>query len=194
MYGKFRLIANIENTSIEEILVYLKRLLRIYFTLVIFSIIGFVSNLAIGETVAAIIAIVGVVLYVIHMTALYFTSQTPTNYHSITTVITALILLVYNIADIVYSVSNGNLWGLLSFIGVVLQCTTIYILYKLHEKIVYRMRNPDLEQGLGNPTAPGGTALEAIVSPSNPHHTPMATTVPYGSTTKNPVASKGNYN
>jgi hypothetical protein len=193
MCRKFKMIANIENISIEEILAYLKRLLRIYFILEILSIVGFVANLTRGETVAAIITIVGVVLYAIHMTALYFTSQTPTNYHSITTVITALILLIYNIADIVYSVSNGNLWGLLSFIGVVLQCTTIYILYKLHEKIVHKMRNPDhndLERGMGNPTAP----VEAVASPINPHHTPMATAVPYGSTTKNPVASKSNYN
>jgi hypothetical protein len=138
MCRKWRLIANIENVSIEEIVAYIQRLFRIYLIFFVISAVYLIEYIAEKETVSAIFAAVSLVLYAIHIFALNVTRRDPTVNTTLAAIGTAGILSVFNIIDLIYNALTGSLWALFSLIGVILQWGTIYILYKLREKIQIR--------------------------------------------------------
>jgi hypothetical protein len=143
MCRKFKLLANIENATVDEILSYFRRMLRLYYAVEILTIVNLIEYVVIyKDRIAAIFAAISMVLYAIHIVAVFNTAKDPNPRNSITTVVTSLVLLCFNIADLAFNVATGSIWGLLSIVGVLLQCTTIYILYKLHQKIVRQQNEP----------------------------------------------------
>jgi hypothetical protein len=181
MCRKWKLIANIENTSIEEIVAYIQRLFRIYLLFLVLSAVYLIEYIAEKETVSAIFAAVSLVLYVIHIIALNVTRKDPTVQTTMAAIGTAGILSIFNIIDLIYNALNGSIWALFSLIGVVLQWGTIYILYKLREKI--QVRNAG---GGGNTIPINAVPAEPTYNPTygvngepiNPsyNNTPAATT------------------
>lgn len=142
MCRKFKLIANIENTTISELMHYLARLCRIY---VLFSIINIIT-LAIAIRTEGIVAtinqLVGLVLYVINTCNLLWVAYTTQDYSRPETFKIQLIMLsistlfsfnVYN--TIYYGISIRSYVIVFSIISLALQASTLYIIYKLFEKV-----------------------------------------------------------
>lgn len=179
MCRKFRLIQNIENTTIEELCAYLKRLFKIYGIFVIINIVNLATDIKSKNTAGGAFVVADIVLYLINMGFLYSTAQNPTVCGSNLNIVGLALLSALNIAYLIFTVLTGSLWALTSLIGVILQWSTIYLIYKLREKIINR-NLPSSAGGLypsaTNPTAPEvPTAYaEPIMSPVSQGYNPKA--------------------
>jgi len=157
MCRRFRLLYHIETVTAEEILQYLARLFRIYCIFFCISLInlGLAYN---QETVKLILAIVGTVLYAINIGMIKYVVDHPMPHVAIFPIISNIILCGFNIGNLVYTiVITKSLWGLFSVISILLQFTTIYILYKLRSKIInqeHARLAGELNVFAENPSAP----------------------------------------
>ena len=176
MCRKFRLIQNIENVSIEELCAYLRRLLRIYMILIVVNVINLITSILYKRIVGEIFAAISIALYLLNIFWINAIRANPTVANTNRTIGGLTLLSAFNIADLIFNVVTGSLWGLASLIGVVLQWSTIYIIYKLREKILFRDMNPGSEysQSATNPTAP-----PIAIAYAEPVANPVASS-PYG--------------
>jgi hypothetical protein len=158
MCNKFRLIYNIENVPLEDIVTYLKRLVRIYLILIVLSIIDIVTSDK-DMSVTFILSIVALALYVLNLFSVKLVSEKPTIHTSILPLITVSILWLFNIAQIIINVVMfKNYFALISLISVVIQMTTIYLLHKLREKIHTKDRADNLHNDIETPQIAIATA------------------------------------
>ena len=147
MCRKYRMLANIENVSITELISYLRRFRIIYLIILIISIVGLVST---GEIL--IWGVVGVVLYALGLLAIVWLIYdhnphpspedeeqivSPLKVIPLMIIITAL--LMFNISNIIYTVVVvEDYTAIISVISIFIQGTTIYLVYKLREKLLAR--------------------------------------------------------
>lgn len=140
MCRRFKLIYNIESSTVEDILQYLQGMFRLYCIFFVISIINlalnYSSNLTLGLSIA------GVVLYAINMGMVKFVVDNPAPQSVFLPMLSTIILCLFNIANLVITILlTGSYWGLFSLLGVALQSSTIYILYKLREKLLGQQQN-----------------------------------------------------
>ena len=155
MCRSFMIIQNIQNVTIDDLLVYMKRRLRLY---VIFFVLQLVTLIFAHKPDTAYIAfgIVTLALYVVSVGAILQLGKNPTSCNALLTLIAALLVMVFNIFSMVYTlVTTGNLFALIALISIVLQISVLFIVHKLREKLIAREQgreedNVTLEQPIEN--------------------------------------------
>lgn len=136
MCRRINLLVNIETTTVEEILAYLQRMFRLFCIFFVVSIISLALNYS-ETTVILVFSIIGVILYAINMGMVKFLVDNPAPQNVFLPIISTTVLCSFNIADLVITILvTGSYWALFSLLGVALQSTTIYIMYKLREKML----------------------------------------------------------
>lgn len=130
------MIYNIDTVSVEEIVKYIDRLARIYAILCILSIISVVASYESGSFF--INNLVGLILYVANVVGLKYAATEPTVAKTTVPLCTATVLCIFNIINTVYiGISEKNYYAAFYVISVAIQVSTIYILYKLREKLIH---------------------------------------------------------
>lgn len=163
MCRSFFLIHNIENTSIDELLVYMNRRLRLYAVFFVIALVTFILAFDYHTTYLAF-TIVTLVLYLLSMAAILQLKKNPTSKTALHPIITAIIVLAFNIFSMVYTlIKSGNLWALITLISIVLQLSTLFVLHKLREKLINRELGRDdddvaLEQPIENSSTHNNSA------------------------------------
>lgn len=135
---RFRLLANIDNESIETIVKYLGRLTRLY---AIFSLIAVVEIVSAYYTNRSevIFEIVYTILYIGNVLMLFQMVRQPSIVTATISIASVVILLAYNVFYLLYQVFvEKSIWALFAVIGLVFQVTTVFIIYKLRQKIANR--------------------------------------------------------
>lgn len=158
---RFMMIYNIQQIPLEDIVVYLKRLVRIYVILVILSVVRLVTgNLEL--TTEFILNIVGLGLYFLNVLMVKLVSENPTIRYSIFPLVSSITLCIFNIVEtIVLVVVDKNYWSLFNLISVFIQLTTIFILHKLREKI-HAQDNAMMQNDIETPVI---AEAEVVASP-----------------------------
>lgn len=154
MCRRFQLLYRIEEATAQEIIQYLRRLWRVYIILLILTIIGTAFD---GQTNLAW-NIATIVLYTINIGGLYLLYKTPCIAYTYLPMISSFLLACLDSIQMVYIlVEDGEYLVLLRLISITIQLTTIYIAFKLREKM---NSQPDIEEGAG-----GGGGVVAIANP-----------------------------
>lgn len=163
---RFKLLYNIENIPLEDLINYLLRLVRVYAILTILSIINVATSYGTVTQTAFILSLIALILYIINVLMIKLASDTPTLSNSKFPMISATVLMIYNIIQMAALVTlYQDYFALISLISVFIQCTTIFILYKLREKIYNRDNGLDV----GHIEAPIATEAVAVAVPvANP--------------------------
>jgi hypothetical protein len=133
---RFQLLSKIETATVEEIKSYLTRSVRIY---LLFSIIDLVL-LFVGSH-SGIISILQVVFYIITTILLYLVVKTTTPFLVVLSMMSFTGILLLNVANIVLLAISGTATATiatsaaLAFLSILIGSTTLYILYKLRQKM-----------------------------------------------------------
>lgn len=126
---------NIDKVPLEDIAAFLKRLVRIYVILVVISIVRMMTG-DLDFAIELILNIIGLGLYVVDAVMIKIVSENPTIYYSVFPLVSSITLCIFNMIETtILVVMDNNLFSLFNLISVFVQLTTIYILYKLREKI-----------------------------------------------------------
>lgn len=134
MCSRFKLLARIEQATVQEIIQYLYRLSRVYIVLAFISLINVAQIFYRKSRLVVALTIVYAALYLINVPLMTTISGIPT---CTSAMVSNLILLLFNIAFMVFNVVvEKSLWALASLVGIFFQSTTIYIIYKLRVKLV----------------------------------------------------------
>eukprot|EP01039_Chlorochromonas_danica_P004730 gene4730-5178_t len=136
MCRRFKLLYNIESATIEEIMNYLARRLRLYIILCMVSIILII--VAASHHVVSGWNIASVVLYLINVAALYHlghTSGTPEPSQTYSVSFSSFFLACFDLAELIYYLYVGELYYLYLLLSIGLQLSTVYLIHKLREKI-----------------------------------------------------------
>lgn len=136
MCRKYALIYNIETTTIQELCDYLNRLKKIYLIFMIISLVNLITEAVPKQRVTAIIAGVDVLLYLINIIILQRASNDPTVMNANLAIFGLLLISAFNIFSLIYNAVTGNLWTIFGVVSVVLQWSTVFLVYKLKEKII----------------------------------------------------------
>ena len=132
------LLQNIENVSIDELLCFMKRRLKLYAIFFVIEIVTFILANDYHTTFVAF-SIVTLVLYILSMLAIFQFLKNPTSGNVFYPGLMAVMVLLFNIFDMVYTLIKAhNLWALITLISIALQLSTLAILYKLREKLINR--------------------------------------------------------
>ena len=137
---RFALLSTIETATIEEIKSYLTRSVRIYF---LFSILDLV--LLIVGSHSGIISILQVVFFILTTILLYLVVKTTTPILVVLSMTTFTGIIILNIANIVLLGLSGTATATiatsaaLAFLSILIGSTTLYILYKLREKMTAQL-------------------------------------------------------
>lgn len=136
MCRRFKLLYRIEDATVDEIIHYLSRLRKLFIVFLIIGIIDLVSCILTQGTGPIIWNAVGLYLYAQNLGCLAYLLVNPTVFRAKFPITSATLLCAFNIASIVNEVvSYHSYWGIFSVISVLIQFTTIYILYKLMVKM-----------------------------------------------------------
>lgn len=177
MCKKLRMARDIDNLSISSVLTYVKKLVRLYCILFVILLIILLSSATSGHESHTSLAtgIVALVLYIACAAALYLVTTDASARNALLPVFLASTISLFNFVDMIYTVAvTKNYYGLFSLISLALQIPTIYILYKLYEKLSLqpgKRYDPDGsvndQRGVRTPTATpvGGDVESAICSP-----------------------------
>lgn len=165
MCNKFQLLANIDSATVADILGYFKRLSRVYLIFIALNGISFINAVIDEDKTAATWTGVNIGLYFLQITAVNRLLEATNLTNTSILMFTAVAIIAFNIANLVYTVLTKTLWGLIALIGIVIQITTIYIIYKLREKVIAEA------EGLPVTTA---TATPVYAQTSYPTSNPMS--------------------
>lgn len=131
MCRRFALLYRIEEASVEEILTYLRRIWRVYLILLaltVLSIILFPVNL--------VWSIITIILYVINISSILLLIKRPCVSFTYLPMFSAALLAMLDTADMIYQIVVEKEWeALLKIIAISIQLSTIFIAYKLREKM-----------------------------------------------------------
>ena len=133
------LLYNIENVSVDDLLVYIKRRFRIY--VIYFVLVALTLALAPDyHTTFVVFSVITLVLYAISMIALFQLSKNPTSSNALHPLLSAIAVLCFNIFDLVYTMveTPTNYYALISILSIALQLSTLFILHKLRELLIAR--------------------------------------------------------
>lgn len=149
------ILQNIQNTSIDELLVFLKRRLKIYMIFFVIEIVTFLLSKDYHTTYVAF-TVVTLVLYVISIAAIHRLQKNPTSSNAVWPMLAAICVLAFNVFDMTYTlIMTSNYWALFTLISIALQISSLIILYKLREKLQNREQGREeddvqLEQPIEN--------------------------------------------
>lgn len=145
------LLHHIEKVTIDELLVFMNRRLKLYGIFFIIALVSFILLKDYHPTYLAF-TIVTLGLYLLSMLAIFQLRKNPTSRTALFPIITAIIVLAFNIFSMVYTlVLHGNLYALITLISIILQISTLFVLHKLREKLVNRELGRDDDEALEQP-------------------------------------------
>lgn len=136
MCRRIKLLYNIESATIEEIMSYVARLLRLYIILCIVSFILII--VAAAQHVVSVWNIVSVVLYLINVAALYHLNHipgTPEPSQTYSVSFSSFFLVCFDLAELIYYLYVGELYYLYLILSISVQLSTVYLTHKLREKL-----------------------------------------------------------
>ncbi len=142
MCRKYALIYNIDNTNIQELCDYLSRLKKIYLIFMIISLVNLITEAVPKQLSTSIIAAVNILLYLINIIILQRASNDHTVMNANLAIFGLLLISAFNIFSLIYNAVTGNLWTIFGVVSVVLQWSTIFLIYKLREKIINGENTP----------------------------------------------------
>ena len=151
MCKSFYFIHNIEKVTIDELLVYMNRRMKLYG---VFFVIALVSFILLKDYHPTYIVFTSITLglYLLSILAIFQLRKNPTSRTAAYPMITAIFVLAFNIFSMVYTlILHGNLYALITLISIVLQISTLFVLHKLREKLVNRELGRDDEEALEQP-------------------------------------------
>lgn len=149
------LLHDIQNRSIDELLVFMKRRLRIYMIFFVIEIATFCLSQNYHITYLSF-TIVTLVLYLISMGSIVQFQKNPTSKNALLPIVSAVLILIFNIFDMTYTlITTNDYWALFSLISIFLQLSTLAVIYKLREKLLNREQGREdddvqLEQAIEN--------------------------------------------
>ena len=131
---RFRLLANIETATVQEVVKFIRNTAFLYILLTVVSVIDAAFLYFESETLF-ILGVVGAVLYAFCSISFRLLVETPREFYCYQAMIFTFILLVEKIVSAIYSFSNASalIWSIISML---IQSSTIYILSKLRQKLV----------------------------------------------------------
>lgn len=163
MCRRIRLLAKIQEATVHDIVQFLFRLARLYVVFAVLSLINFISayytetHLIIGMTIAY------TALYVINIGVIVILARQPNTSNCSRAVFSNIMLTLFNVAVMIVNfVVVKSLWALQNLVGVLVQCSTTYILYKLHEKLVNGGAPVQLDDNVAPPMAEA-----VVIGPNN---------------------------
>ncbi len=135
---RFSIIYHINTVSIDELYVFVKRLVRIT---IIFLIVNIVETAVTDRAKPQFIwAIFGMILYFCNVFALSYTASHQEDrqiWHVQIPMTTSIVLTLFELANLIYIiVIEKNLWSLFAIVSILLQMSSFYILYKLRSKMI----------------------------------------------------------
>ena len=136
MCRRILLLYHIENTSIEEVCAFVHRLIKVFIFLVLLNCFKFVWNVFNGKWEKSIFAFVGASLIILNIVWLNNTKNNPTVQNSNVTLAGIALLCSFNLASLIFIVVTGSSRGLGKLLGIIIQGSTFFIIYKLREKII----------------------------------------------------------
>lgn len=130
-----RIIRNIENVTVDELLAFMQRRLQIYgLIFIVVAVKFFLSNDY--HTTFLTMNMITLALYFISMLVIKQLRVRPTARNAIYPFIAGTTVLTFNIFKLLYSlILAKNYWALFRIFIVVLQVSTLFIIYKLREKL-----------------------------------------------------------
>lgn len=140
---RFRLLANIDDASIDELLSFIKRMARIYFIIGVINIVTAATSSESKGHAQLIISIVSIILYFINIGAMFNLAGSPSILNASVVILTNICIFSFNIFSLIYNVVIlKSYWALVSLLGIFVQTTTIYILVKLRGKVIAKENLP----------------------------------------------------
>jgi hypothetical protein len=135
--GRWILLYNIEEATLDDIKSYLKGLFRLYCILFILNVLNTSSISPESNCDGFIFSAVESFLYLGNTVALWFVSDKPTNINSIYAMSVAASLSICNVVNtITVGVLDRNPYAAVYVVSISIQVTTIYILHKMREKLL----------------------------------------------------------
>lgn len=138
------LLQNLDNVTIDELLVFIKRRIRIYGIFFVLQAVtlGLQSDF---HTSYVAFSITTLVLYVISIFALLRLSNDPTSNNALYPIIASVLVFIFNIFDLTYTmIESTNYYALIAIISILLQVATFILLLRLRTMLMER------EQGKGD--------------------------------------------
>ena len=137
MCRRFKLLANIETTSVEDLKSFLIRSAKLYVLLTILSIVYVILLVNGGSTPLLALAVIAAVLYAGCSVSLYFTGKNGTDTECIFSLIGTVLLLALKVASAAYSIYIGNYTSIIqSIVSIAIQTSTVYLIFKLRQKLL----------------------------------------------------------
>lgn len=135
--SRYKILSNIENATIEDCVKFINRICRIYVIFGIIAIVNAVNVSAYKERKQVMLTIIYIALYFFNIGTLAIVAKTPTLPNCSIAIFGNSILYVYNIFLLIFNiVVFRSYWALFTLIGIFVQTTTLYILYKFREKVI----------------------------------------------------------
>ena len=142
------MIMNIENVTVQEITAYLFRLARLYFAFFVINLIELIAYRLEGAQTgqdSLIWSVVDLLLYFLNVVMVFNVSRDPILPKATVSITCNAALLIFNIVYMIYQiVVLKSIWALVSILGILIQSTTLYILFKLRQKLLYPSDNPNV--------------------------------------------------
>jgi len=132
MCRRFRLIAAIETATIDDIVKFVRSTALFYMLLTVLSVIYAV--LLYFDEVLFIFSVIGAVMYALCSVSYRLLAGSPTEDYCHGAMVLTIILLVEKIVSAIYFYSNASSL-ISSIISILIQSSTIYILFKLRQKL-----------------------------------------------------------
>ena len=134
---RIKLLQNIDDASVEEIVKFVKAMLKWFYLFTIINLANIISLYFNGGSLYVwIYTSVALTLYVVNSFVIYQLVKVSTSSRSSLAALVSLAAQgLLNIAIAIKDIANKNYWAAVSFLGVFLQASTLYIIYKLRLKI-----------------------------------------------------------
>lgn len=135
MCRKCKLLYYIHDADAHEILGYLKHMQRLYIVLIAVSLVGVV--LTRHDPRLFLWKIMGLLLYSMNLLSIRWLIQRASVPSTWPCLGTTMLLTVFNLASFLHTLSiTHNLWALFELISIVIQASTIYIVYVLRLRLI----------------------------------------------------------
>jgi hypothetical protein len=149
------LLHNIENTTIDELLVFMKRRLKLCMIFFVIEIVTFIAAQDYHPTYITFTAVT-LALYLVNMGSIFRFQKNPTSRNALLPIISAVAILAFNVFDMTYTlVRSHNYWALFTLISIFIQISTLIVIHKLRVKLLNREQGREdddihLEQPIEN--------------------------------------------
>lgn len=132
----FFVLCSIDESNWQEIVVALRWIFRLYCFLLLLAAID-ILTVPYDKTEPLVFAVFQFVLYIPNTTALMYASRKPSLKNSMYSLIAVSLICNYNIVYAIYmGVKYKNPWMLIYLFPINIQLFTLYVLYKVRQKLV----------------------------------------------------------